>query len=49
MNINDGRHPQYTPEVLDLLAKYDAKANFFVGSRVKEYPQIFSRLVKEGH
>ncbi len=29
LTFDDGPHKKYTPEILDLLAKYDAKATFF--------------------
>jgi peptidoglycan/xylan/chitin deacetylase (PgdA/CDA1 family) len=40
----------YTPQILDLLEKYHAKATFFVvGSRVKKYPRVAKELVLRGH
>ncbi|MBV1820627.1 polysaccharide deacetylase family protein [Anaerosalibacter bizertensis] len=30
LTFDDGPHPSYTPEILDILNKYDAKATFFV-------------------
>lgn len=39
-----------TPKILDTLAKYNAKATFFVlENRIKEYPEYMKRLVYEGH
>lgn len=39
-----------TPLILDTLAKYNAKATFFVlEDRIKEYPEYMKRLVAEGH
>src|SRR5271167_1942643 len=39
-----------TPEVLDLLKKYDVKATFFMmGSRVTQYPEFARRVLQEGH
>lgn len=50
ITFNDGPHPSYTPQILDILAKYNAKATFFVsGNKVKSYPDILEREVKEGH
>ena len=50
ITFDDGPHPDYTPQILDLLAKYNAKATFFVaGNKVKSYPDVLKREVKEGH
>lgn len=50
LTFDDGPDPVYTNQILDLLAKYDAKATFFVvGERAKAYPDIIKREVKEGH
>jgi peptidoglycan-N-acetylglucosamine deacetylase len=50
LTFDDGPHPIFTPEILDLLAKYDAKATFFVtGNKVIRYPSLVKREVKEGH
>lgn len=48
--FDDGPDPEITPRVLELLARYDAKATFFVvGSRVEKYPELVRRIVAEGH
>ncbi|MFJ7638466.1 polysaccharide deacetylase family protein [Peribacillus sp. NPDC097225] len=50
ITFDDGPHPDYTPQILDLLAKYNAKATFFVaGNKVKSYPDVLKREIKEGH
>jgi polysaccharide deacetylase family sporulation protein PdaB len=50
LTFDDGPNPIYTNQILDLLAKYNAKATFFViGARAEEYPDIIKREVKEGH
>jgi polysaccharide deacetylase family sporulation protein PdaB len=50
LTFDDGPNPIYTPQVLDVLKQYDAKATFFVlGKRVQMYPQIAIREVNEGH
>ena len=50
ITFDDGPHPVYTPLILDILAKYDAKATFFVtGKKADEYPDVLKRIVKEGH
>jgi peptidoglycan/xylan/chitin deacetylase (PgdA/CDA1 family) len=41
---------EYTPKVLDVLAKHDAHATFFlVGEQVREYPELVERIRAEGH
>ena len=50
ITFDDGPHPLFTPQILDLLAKYDMKATFFVaGNKVERFPEILKRTVKEGH
>ena len=50
LTFDDGPHPGYTPAILDILARHDAKATFFVlGSLVEAHPGLFERIVAEGH
>ncbi|MEG0472758.1 MAG: polysaccharide deacetylase family protein [Solibacillus sp.] len=50
LTFDDGPHKKYTNEVLDLLAKYDAKGTFFVvGEQVEKNPEIILRMHEEGH
>ena len=50
LTFDDGPIPEVTPWVLDQLKKYDFKATFFcVGDNVKKHPEIFERILKEGH
>lgn len=50
LTFDDGPHPVYTPQILDVLEKYHAKATFFViGKHAESYPEIIKRQVKEGH
>lgn len=50
LTFDDGPHPDYTPQVLDVLARYDARATFFVvGSLAQAYPDIIQRIAAEGH
>lgn len=50
LTFDDGPHPQYTPEILDLLDEYDVKATFFVlGMLAEKYPDILRRQANEGH
>ncbi len=50
LTFDDGPHPAWTPQVLDLLSSYDVTATFFVlGSNVSRFPQIIERMVDAGH
>ncbi|GAA0947843.1 polysaccharide deacetylase family protein [Nonomuraea longicatena] len=48
--FDDGPHPTYTPQVLDLLAQNQLKATFcLVGTEVEKYPDLVRRINAEGH
>lgn len=50
LTFDDGPIPEVTPWVLDQLSTYNAKATFFcIGDNVKKHPEIFNRLLEEGH
>lgn len=50
ITFDDGPNPEYTPQVLQLLAKYDAKATFFcIGKNIKQHPELVENILKEGH
>lgn len=50
LTFDDGPDPRFTPLLLDLLKKYDAKATFFVvGSNAERYPDLIQRIHEEGH
>ncbi len=50
LTFDDGPNPTYTPQVLDILARHNARATFFVlGSLVQAYPDLVDRIVAEGH
>lgn len=50
LTFDDGPIPKVTPWVLDLLKKHDAKATFFcIGDNVQKHPDIFRRIIEEGH
>ena len=50
LTFDDGPDPEVTPAVLDLLAKYNARAVFFVvGNRIPRAPHMLSRILAEGH
>jgi peptidoglycan-N-acetylglucosamine deacetylase len=50
LTIDDGPDEMDTPEILDMLAKHDAKATFFaVGKKVEANPSLCRRILSEGH
>ena len=50
LTFDDGPHPKYTEEILDILKEYNIKATFFViGRNVQYNEEIFKRCVSEGH
>ncbi|MEQ1553579.1 MAG: polysaccharide deacetylase family protein [Ferruginibacter sp.] len=50
LTFDDGPHPVHTTFVLDELKKYNAKATFFcIGKNVKDYPNVYTRIINEGH
>ncbi|XJS10403.1 polysaccharide deacetylase family protein [Aerococcaceae bacterium WGS1372] len=50
LTFDDGPNMEYTPQILDILGKYNIKATFFVyGAYVDEYPDMAQRIVDEGH
>ncbi|AST05725.1 polysaccharide deacetylase family protein [Anoxybacillus flavithermus] len=50
LTFDDGPDPVYTPQLLDLLKKYNVKATFFVvGWKAEKYPHLIKRMQEEGH
>ena len=50
LTFDDGPIPEATPFILETLRAYDAHATFFmVGDNVRKYPDLFRRVVEEGH
>ncbi|MDQ8047023.1 MAG: polysaccharide deacetylase family protein [Patulibacter sp.] len=50
LTFDDGPDPKWTPRVLDLLARHDAAATFFVlGWRVRERPDLVREILDAGH
>jgi peptidoglycan/xylan/chitin deacetylase (PgdA/CDA1 family) len=50
LTFDDGPQPEATSFVLDRLAEHGAAATFFcVGENVIRYPELFSRILEEGH
>ncbi|MFV0500137.1 MAG: polysaccharide deacetylase family protein [Bacteroidales bacterium] len=50
LTFDDGPIPEVTPEVLDILDKYNAKATFFcVADNIKKHPEVFQSIIDRGH
>ena len=50
LTYDDGPSPPYTDQLLDVLAKHDVKATFFmIGNRIEKYPETVNRVIAEGH
>ncbi|GAA1544922.1 polysaccharide deacetylase family protein [Kribbella lupini] len=50
LTFDDGPDPRYTPQILDILDRYDAKATFFViGAEAKRHPTLTRTLTQRGH
>jgi peptidoglycan/xylan/chitin deacetylase (PgdA/CDA1 family) len=50
LTFDDGPQPVYTPKVLSVLAKYRAKATFFVlGREVAAHPDLVAQTRRAGH
>ncbi|MCA2978879.1 MAG: polysaccharide deacetylase family protein [Myxococcaceae bacterium] len=48
--FDDGPDPTYTPRVLEVLARHQARATFFVvGDRAAAHPELVRRIEAEGH
>jgi peptidoglycan/xylan/chitin deacetylase (PgdA/CDA1 family) len=50
LTFDDGPNPAITPKLLDLLAKHNAKATFFlVGRFVEQCPALVKEIIARGH
>lgn len=50
LTFDDGPDEDYTPQILDVLKKYNVKATFFVvGQKVGWHPEVVKREFEEGH
>lgn len=50
LTFDDGPHPIYTREILDILREYGIRATFFViGQNVELYPELVEQELAEGH
>jgi peptidoglycan/xylan/chitin deacetylase (PgdA/CDA1 family) len=50
LTFDDGPHPKDTPQVLDILAKHNVRATFFlIGQTVEQYPLLVKQIHQSGH
>lgn len=50
LTFDDGPDPDYTPAVLDVLARFGARATFFtIGRNIELHPGLARRALAEGH
>lgn len=50
LTFDDGPIPEVTPEVLELLDKYNARASFFcVAENIIKHPEVFQEIIRKGH
>jgi peptidoglycan/xylan/chitin deacetylase (PgdA/CDA1 family) len=50
ITFDDGPHPEYTPEVLQILSEYNAKATFFViGKNIEGNEELLKEIDAKGH
>jgi peptidoglycan/xylan/chitin deacetylase (PgdA/CDA1 family) len=50
LTFDDGPNPSFTPEILRILDRYQAKATFFmIGSQVDRYPALAREVALHGH
>jgi len=49
LTYDDGPHPVYTPRIMSILARYHARATFFmIGSRMARWPEIVKQAARQG-
>jgi peptidoglycan-N-acetylglucosamine deacetylase len=50
LTFDDGPNPRATPRLLEVLARHEARATFFVmGRHVREWPKIVAEIASGGH
>jgi peptidoglycan/xylan/chitin deacetylase (PgdA/CDA1 family) len=50
LTYDDGPHPVFTPQLLDILDKYHVKATFFmIGKSMEAHPEIVREVIRRGH
>lgn len=48
--FDDGPHPAYTPRIIEVLNRYQAKGTFFiVGKMAEKYPELVKSIYDNGH
>lgn len=49
LTFDDGPYPQVTPQILDVLDQYHARATFFmIGERMEQYPEMVKQVANRG-
>ncbi len=50
LTFDDGPHPRYTPQILEILEQYNIKATFFtIGINAVNYPETMAEIIEHGH
>jgi peptidoglycan/xylan/chitin deacetylase (PgdA/CDA1 family) len=50
LTFDDGPHPVYTPELLNILDEFDVKCTFFmIGENMELYPELVMMVNQRGH
>ncbi len=50
LTFDDGPDPRWTPQILDILKRYNVHATFFVlGRNAEDHPELIQRILREGH
>jgi len=50
LTFDDGPHPKYTQQILDILKKHNAAATFFmIGQHAAQHPEIVKQIAEDGH
>jgi peptidoglycan/xylan/chitin deacetylase (PgdA/CDA1 family) len=50
LTFDDGPDPVYTPQVLHILARYEARATFFlIGANARRHPELVAHIRGAGH
>jgi peptidoglycan/xylan/chitin deacetylase (PgdA/CDA1 family) len=50
LTFDDGPHPEFTPQLIEILAKHHARATFFmVGQAAKRHPKVVQQVAQGGH
>lgn len=50
LTFDDGPHPAYTPQILEILSTHNIRATFFVlGKQISQYPEVLQMIAKNGN